>query len=149
FNKSVAQKARTAALNLAKSTTDTTTKALNDALDQTREALGSGLEAGESIRELTERIKDIFENAADERAQLIATTEASRAHHEGLRVSAKDSGVVSGFEWITSSDPCPECQELNGKRFDIDGEMPPLHPKCMCAVLEVLDITEEDEEGDE
>lgn len=140
FNKEVKAQAKKLALNLSKSTLDTTTKAINDALDQTRQAMAEGLEAGESVKEMANRLQDIFQNAEKNRVWLIAQTEASKAHHEGLRVSAKESGVVKYFEWLSSSDPCPLCQELNGKTIKLDGELPPRHPGCMCAVLENVDV---------
>ena len=139
FNSHVKKRAETVALDLAQSTLDTTTKEINEALDATREAMAEGLEAGESIDKIKKRIGEIFENAEGYRAERIAATEAARAHHEGLRDAAVESGVVKGFEWITSSDPCPYCQDLNGKAIKLDGDLPPLHPNCQCAVLEIVE----------
>lgn len=148
FNKEIPGEARKLALDFAQSTLDTTSKQINKALDETREALAEGLEAGDSIRDLGQRVGEIFDSLESSKAELIAITESSRAQHEGLRVSAKASGVVTEFEWLTTSDPCPECEDLNGSRISLDGDLPPLHPNCLCTLLEVLDV-EQAEEGEE
>jgi hypothetical protein len=71
---------------------------------------------------------------------LIARTESTRASMEGLRISSQASGVVKGFKWLTSSDPCPLCQDKNGEFIPLNGDMPPLHPNCVCTVEEELDF---------
>ena len=135
-NAHVAKRARSAALDLAQSTLDTTTKAVNDALDQTRESLAEGIEEGEGMRKLTNRVKEIFESAEQHRAERIARTESVRASTEGLRDQAVESGVVKSFEWISTSDPCPLCADMNGKEIPLNGDLPPLHPNCQCQLLE-------------
>lgn len=136
FNQNVKKRAATAALDFAQSTLDTTTKSINDALDQTREAMADGLEEGEGIDKITKRIGEIFEDLETNHAKLIARTESNRAHNEGLRDSAKESGVVKSFSWETSSDPCPDCAAMDGKEIGLDGDLPPLHPNCFCLLLE-------------
>jgi HK97 family phage portal protein len=145
FNVHVKNYAETASLNFAESTLSTTTKSVNDALDETRNAIAEGLEAGVGMDELSEKIGEIFEDLSEERCDLIALTESSRAWNEGLRQSAKDSGVVVGFKWLTTSDPCDECEGMDDEFIELDGELPPAHPNCQCAATEVLDIENEDE----
>lgn len=141
FNGEVSKFAKRASLDFAQSTLDTTTKEINKALDETRDAIGEGLEAGETIQRLSQRVNDIFENMDSNRATLIAQTEASRAYHEGLRMSAEQSGVVKGLKHLTTSDPCPICEDLNGKVYGLNDPLPPenTHPNCLCALEEVLD----------
>ena len=149
FDKNVAKQARAATIEFAKSTLDTTTKSINEAMAATREAIAEGLDSGESIADLKKKVGGIFENLEGSRAELIAQTEASRAYHEGLRESAKISGVVKGLKHLTSSEPCQICEELDGKVYDLDEPLPPenSHPLCECTLLEVLD--ESMLEGDE
>lgn len=145
FNSNVKKRAETAALNLAQSTIETTSLAINEALQKTREALAEGLDGGESIADITKRVEDIFDGASQYRAFRIAQTEASRSHNEGLRDGAEAinnefDGMIRGFKWIASSDPCDLCKEKDGTFIELDGEMGPLHPCCECSCLEVLGI---------
>ncbi|MBS3904813.1 MAG: phage portal protein [Simkania sp.] len=138
FNDHAAIFAAEHALRLSQSTLDTTVKSVDEALALTREAIASGLEQGAGIRELTARIKDIFENASTYRAELIAKTESSRAFNEGLRMSAIESDVVKGFIWTCTDAPCPLCEPLDGTELSLDDELPPLHPGCYCVLREIV-----------
>ena len=148
FNPKVKDFAKTAALNFAESTLSTTSKNINDALDQTREAIADGLEVGDGVEKLAAKIGDIFENLDDSGAELIAQTESSRAWHEGLRESAKGSGVVTGLKHLTTDQPCDICADLDGKVYALDDDLPPdnTHPNCLCALEEILDTETEEEE---
>lgn len=137
-----------ATYKFAESTNSTTSLAINDALKDLREQISEGLiEEGDSIDQLSKRVNKIFDGAEANRAKLIAQTEASRAHHEGLRQAAKDSGVATGFKLLLSSDPCPLCEEVaaNNPETDLDGKfnedndyddsLLPIHPFCKCTAL--------------
>ncbi|QDU81551.1 Phage portal protein [Polystyrenella longa] len=137
------------------STVESTTKSLNDALTQLRDELSQGLETGDSIQLMTKKVNDIFEGLTKNHAQMIARTESARAHHMGFIQGCKDSGVVSGLKWLASpDDPDGRCKELDGKVVKLDGsfitgqsnkpeysniQMPPLHPRCKCQLLAVID----------
>ncbi len=126
--------------DFAESTTNTTTKLLNDALDSVRSELAEGLLEGDAINALTRRIQSIFENATKQRSQLIAKTEGQRAYLQGQQKSAIESGVVEGFEHLTSTGACPVCIPLNGKVYGLTDEIPPnnTHPGCECGLLSIL-----------
>lgn len=143
------------ALRFCRSTNATTTQQLNDALRQLRRELVEGVvEQGESLVQLTKRVKAVFDRAETWRARRIAATEASRAVHAAQEDAAIASGVVAGFEWLISGDACPLCRKVAaearmvpaGRPFAIVGHdpdyatirHPPLHPSCMCAMVEVL-----------
>lgn len=148
FEPHVAAYAREASLSFAQSTLDTTTKSVDDALAATREAIAEGTQAGDRISDLTDRIQEIFENASTNKAELIAITESARAFNQGHIMAAKDSGVVTGFKWLTTDDPCPICAELNGKHFDIDEDVDiPAHPHCLCVLEDVIEQSEGDEDN--
>jgi len=142
-----------AAFEFAESTNQSTTQKLNDAIEAIRAELGEGLSTGERLAKISKRINEIFDGLTKNHAHLIAQTESSRAHHEGLREAAKQSGVVKGFELLLSPDACDVCQgvEKNNKRIDLDGyfvygegtygnRLVPIHPNCRCTMLEILDI---------
>ena len=102
-NPKVGDAARKAAMQFAESTNSTTTMELNAALAKLRQDMEEGLVEGDRMHELEDRVKSVFDRASDERAALIATTEASRAHHEGQREAAKASGVCRGFRLLPST----------------------------------------------
>jgi len=142
------------ALSFAESTISTTTKELNKALSELRESIGEGLTEGDRLSDLTKRVNEVFEGLSKDRAFQIATTEASRAHHLGLRLAAQESGVVKGFRLMLSADPCEQCIEVSKSNPEIglDGyfttnpDAPeayqnvfvPIHPRCRCSVEEIL-----------
>jgi SPP1 gp7 family putative phage head morphogenesis protein len=84
------------------------------------------------------------------RAELIATTEVTRAYAEVARLTWAQGGVIQSMRWQTANDDdvCPICRPLNqqvvavvGGSFaavDEDGNeigrvpRPPAHPRCRC-----------------
>jgi SPP1 gp7 family putative phage head morphogenesis protein len=79
-----------------------------------------------------------------ERAEMIARTETAFADVEGNIEAYKQSGQVSGKQWITGAGCCELCDELDGKIVPLNKAFPggrngpPLHPNCRCDVLPVL-----------
>lgn len=69
-----------------------------------KDALGEGMDAGESIDQLSERVKGIFTDATQRRAEVIARTEVVSAFNSGGLAAAKASGVVTGKTWLSALD---------------------------------------------
>jgi len=140
--------------------------------DQLRDELGPGLQGGESIPELMQRVDRVFGAETNKyRSEMIARTEASRAQNQGSVQAWKQSGVVSGTEWAAFDDACEFCQEMDGKTISLgetffaQGDVmeigdeesgiqrlsfnyeqvdaPPLHPNCRCTAVPVLKELEE------
>ena len=71
------------------------------------------------------------------RAELIATTETTRAVVEGERAAVEQMTAETGIElvpiWLTANDEmvCPVCGPRHKKPIK-DGIYPPLHPRCRC-----------------
>ena len=71
------------------------------------------------------------------RAELIATTETTRAGVEGERAAVEQMTKETGIElvpiWLTANDEmvCPVCGPRHKKPIT-DGVFPPLHPRCRC-----------------
>lgn len=133
-------------------------------------SLSEGFDDGESIDKLSQRVTDIFAEAGDLRAEMIARTEALRASNAATVEAYRQSEVVVAKEWLAEMDnrTCPFCEELDGKvillddnyfdqgdRFtvgdqtlDIDfadvGE-PPVHVDCRCTTIPVLDTSQQGE----
>jgi hypothetical protein len=132
-----------ASFQFAQSTNETTEKNLNDALDQLRKEITDGVITGDPLPIIKERVKKVFENIGDERADMIARTETSRAVHEGQKIVAKASGIVKGFRLLVSDDSCDICQDAadNNPEIGLDGKFNtdddysdtpvPLHPNCV------------------
>lgn len=145
----VLQQARSAALTFAHSTNRTSLYELNEARERLRLELATGLEQGDPVTALAERVGKIF---ATDRAVMIAATEASRAMHAGKAIAARLAGTW-GRRWLASSDACPRCLEQDGRAlpwgvpFHVDARGgpyavtydPPLHPSCRCSE-EILDV---------
>lgn len=141
--------------NFCKSTNESTSRKLEDALDALKHELIQGLvEKGEAIPQLARRVKDIFGGLTESQATTIAATEASRAIHAAQEQAALESGVVAGKEWLISADACELCQMVAtevkqvrlGQAFAVVGDHPeystvmhpPLHPNCRCSLIDVL-----------
>lgn len=146
-NPKIKQAIEEATLRFSQETNDTTSLDLEDALAQVREDLESGMESGDTISEIADNIKDVFDKAEDFRAERIAATETSRAYHQAQMLADEESGVVPGYEWLASEDACQEiCQAIMeeaqyikaGTPFAIVDDdpdygtiyFPPAHPNC-------------------
>jgi hypothetical protein len=148
-------KIETAALDLAQSTRETTEMEFGVAVEMLRRELSEGIvDRGESVAKLTKRVKSIFTNAETDRASRIAQTETIRAVHAGQVKSDEESGVVKGYRWLPSSNPCPICSGLAGmkpvrigSKFATVGKHktyshvyhPPAHSRCVCALVAIVD----------
>ena len=154
-NPNTEAKIQQAAMNFCQATNATTRMDLETALAELKRELVQGLvDEGEALPQLTQRVKGVFQDAEDWRAERIAASEASRAVHAAQEQSAADSGVVAGFELLISGDACPLCQMVAaecrrvriGQPFAVIGHHPdystirhpPIHPMCQCAMVEVL-----------
>lgn len=104
----------------------------------------------ESKKELTDKIKEIFDGVADSQAERIAQTETNRFVNEGKLTAYKESGVKGTKAWSVVPKACCEiCERLHDKYFnkgidydemfydDMTGQSflhPPAHPNCRCVI---------------
>jgi hypothetical protein len=123
--------------------------------DSIREVIANGLREQLSVDDISELIQSSYA-FSDDRADLIATTEAQMANGagsvEGLR-QAEKNGLNVKKEWICDPDPCPECEEnQDAGPIDVSDLFPsgddaePAHPNCMCFTQGVVEEDDEDEE---
>jgi SPP1 gp7 family putative phage head morphogenesis protein len=104
------------------------------------QALSDWVASGRPKAELVDTLKPMFGKV---RAQMIGTTEITRAYAEGNRATWKESGVVDGIRWMTGRDElvCPTCSELDGQVLPIDSDdLPPAHVNCRCYTQPVVTI---------
>ncbi len=118
FRPEVRVEAERLALRLAGTITEDTRRMV-------REELSTGLQAGEPVAAMAERIR--LQAFSPRRAATIAQTESSRAVHAGQGIAAKELGVTD-WTWLASSDACDLCLSLDGKTVKI-GEPFYVHPK--------------------
>jgi len=129
-------------------TNATATRDLNEAIAKLRIEIDQGVEAGESFRDLGDRVRTLFDTP---RAALIATQESSRALNGGSLI-AYEKAQCEGSAWLASTAPCPICWDLDGEErpfgvpFYVDPRggpyatwyFPPGHPWCYCTSTPVL-----------
>ena len=97
--------------------------------------LAEGTKLGESIPQLSERIKEVFgfnpntqdytpyeqgDELENWRAEMIARTETARAYSVGQRTAWVETEVVEAFIWDAAGDACPFCLALDGKEIPTD-----------------------------
>ncbi|HZQ08613.1 MAG TPA: phage minor head protein [Anaerolineae bacterium] len=128
INQAAAQWARSYGYDLVQDITTNTRTAL-------QEKLPAYFEQGQTIGQLRESLQPLF---GPVRAELIATTEVTRAAVQGELETARQisqAGVQMVAIWQTNNDDfvCPICAPLNQKRYG-DGWTvpPPAHPRCRC-----------------
>lgn len=98
-----------------------------------RDLLGDGLQKGETIAQLRERVRAWAEGdpamgrigTVGYRAETIARTESARAYERGQEVAWKESGVVAGKLWLAAPGACEFCQSA-AAQFNEDAKAVPL-----------------------
>lgn len=114
--------------------------------DQIKALVGRQADEGWSIEQLAVEIRGAGRSISEQRALLIANTEAASAHTKGALLAYKESGVVAGVEWLVTR-PCPICSPLAGVVVELgskfqaagwSGDGPPVHPNCRCAVAPII-----------
>jgi len=120
----------TRSLSMAKMVNGTTKEAL-------RKALAEGYAEGESIPQMTKRIKEFYKNGYEWRAPMVARTETIAASAEGS-IKGYKALDVERLEFYPA-DACDECLGLVGE-YPIreTGGMIPVHPNCRCIFLPVV-----------
>lgn len=83
---------------LADVVTATTKQAIGEAL------LEPGVEAGESVPKLADRLTAVFDGLETWRAEMIARTETVGGHNAASRTAAGASGLVTARQWLAASD---------------------------------------------
>jgi SPP1 gp7 family putative phage head morphogenesis protein len=108
----------------------------------TTQTIADWIESGAPLDDLIGQLEPMFGKV---RAEMVASTEVTRAFAEGNRTTWKESGVVDGMRWMASEDElmCPICGDLAGKVDTLDGDFdgngpPPAHPRCRCYLQPVV-----------
>ena len=133
-------------------------KYTDTSLADVKTTIEASLKAGDSIDQLTEKVRQYYSEAQQTRAAMLARTESFRISNSATKEAWRQTGVVKAMKWFTSplDNVCEFCQALNGKEIPIDGTFfskgdvatganggsmnldydevgaPPLHPNCGC-----------------
>lgn len=114
---------------------DGITKEMDKRISQT---LALGLAEGRSPRDIARDLRREVDAIGITRARTLARTEIVAAHAEANLSAYEEAGaygVEVDAEWSTAADPCPICEELQGKEYTIAEarSLLPAHPNCRCA----------------
>lgn len=127
--------------------------------------LADGVLAGETVQQLTDRVRGTMTEMSGVSAERIARTETSRAFGAAREASWKESGEVWGKRWLLAPDACAWCREMakkvnavplgtpfaakgstisdglgNKMTVDFDDvQGPPLHPNDRCDMVMVME----------
>jgi len=115
----VARKLRNRTRKFAAEVTETTRRSI-------RRTLAAGIDAGETMPELSARVSQVFEAATASRARMIARTETIWASHEGAQSAWEQSGVVESKAWLIADDErlCDFCAEMDQRYGPDAGGIP-------------------------
>jgi SPP1 gp7 family putative phage head morphogenesis protein len=123
-------------------------------IDQTsqrmvRQAVSRWIDNGEPLEALIQDLSIVYGRS---RAELIASTEVTRAFWSGNMIAYRESGVVDIVEHRTASDEivCPQCGPLHGRRTSLSNPQMmhpggtayhelPIHPRCRCWWVAVIE----------
>ena len=138
FTEQIEKRLKERALFFAQSVNDTT-------LTKLSKTLAEGLNAGEGIAELRERINAVYGEFKTSRAELIARTESTAVNNEGFLEAYKQSKVVNSHEWLSAKDlrVRPEHAKLDGQIIEVgkkfsNGLTYPQEPNCRCVLAPVV-----------
>ncbi|MCK5016453.1 MAG: phage portal protein [Candidatus Peribacteraceae bacterium] len=110
--------------------------------EELRKALALGFEEGESIPQLTKRIKTYYQNGYERRANMVARTEVIAASNEGALQGYEHEGIEKA-EFYAALDErlCVECEALHGVIYPINEThgVIPVHPDCRCTFIPIVD----------
>jgi len=125
----------------AKSVTETT---FNNVVD----SVITGINDGDGIIEIADRIEDIYDNVDTTRADLIARTETTYANNTGFQEAYSQSTVVDGKEWIATMDGRTRDahRQLDGEIVKVNStfsnRLPyPSEPNCRCVIAPAIITT--------
>jgi len=107
-------------------------------LGKLRATLGEGMQAGEGIPQLRDRVSEVFTEAKGPRAEMIARTETINAHNEG-NLQVFETANVEWVQFWTALDErvCEECFALHGQWYktrESHGVIT-VHPSCRCSFI--------------
>jgi HK97 family phage portal protein len=100
-------------------------KAVNDTTwDQLKDSLKEGIEAGESIAQLADRVESVMGVRIESSAETIARTEVIGASNGGMLEAWKQSDIVEGKVWIAAIDDRTRDSHIDAHERYADNPIP-------------------------
>lgn len=106
-------------------------------------SIKTGLDSGENLSQIQDRIASVYDIAKGSRTQTIARTEISAASNQGA-VGAYTQAGVEKIQWAVVDPKDEDCLandgdvEIIGDAFPSGDSMPPVHPNCECTTIPVF-----------
>ena len=122
---------------------ETVTNFVADFDGKVTQQLRMGINNGETISELTQRVRGVI-NKKGVNAQTIARTVQTAVSAEVRETTFdENSDVVKAYEWVSTLDTRTSdiCKSLDGEVYDLDDpkrRKPPAHPNCRSTIVPVL-----------
>jgi len=88
--------------------------------------LAEGIAASEGIADLTDRVKEVYQDFPIYRSEMVARTEATNANNEGAVEGFRQSNIATGKEWINAGDNRVRDEHLDQSEGGVGGEIVPL-----------------------
>lgn len=157
---------------LSKSTKKMAQNFNQETIDQLSATLAEGMNNGESIHDLSDRVAGVYEAAQGYRTDRVARTESLAASNSATLDAYKQTGYVTAMTWFANPGACEYCDEMNGTTVGLeetfvnqgdsvdvttddgstssyqadygDVETPPLHPNCSCTIVPVTSVDNSD-----
>lgn len=154
---------------LQESTKKMATNFNDETLQALNKTLAEGIQEGEALGDLKNRVADVYDGAEGYRSERVARTETLKASNNATEAAYKQTGYVTGKEWVVNPDACPECEPFDGKIIGLsetfvkqgesysftndkgdeqsktneydDVDNPPLHPNCRCTIVPISDLS--------
>jgi SPP1 gp7 family putative phage head morphogenesis protein len=121
--------------------------------DYLTDLITEGIQAGDSVPQISSKIKNDFTDYSAMQSTRITRTEVLRSANQSALDAFKQSGVVEGKQWVTAgaTDECAQydgdVETLDASFYSADSEFldgdPPLHPNCRCVLVPVLEENSE------
>lgn len=136
-----------------------------ETLDKLSASLTQGIEEGEGLGELKQRVNGLYDLAEQYRAERLARTETLKTSNAATNWAYKQTGYVKAKEWYANPGACEICDVFDGKVIGLDEtyaevgqsidytdskgneqsyaidydtiENPPVHPNCRCTIVPV------------
>lgn len=103
--------------------------------------LAEGYANGESVPELSKRVKTVFKFSTDYRVEKITRTETIQASAQGAIFGYEEAGVER-LEFYAAVDEriCADCMALHGEQFPVKEStgIITVHPQCRCTWIPVV-----------
>jgi hypothetical protein len=111
--------------------------------DELFSSIKEGIDNGEGLDSLSERVSEVYGKATDYRTDMTARTEVSASSNFGAMEAYKQAGVEE-IEWKTVDPQDEDCLDNEnitvkiGEAFPSGDEYPPVHPNCVCTTVPVF-----------